>query len=285
MLTRFFWCIALLLILTGCTAKTEREPVLVEPTPTVIPLLSVGAEQTVLSESANQGLLDVTPDLAVQTPAESTAIPTSTVASQTAPITTQEPALHEVYIFEDQLDSNWELAQSFGMKYDLQNTSHWFEPLDSTNQVDSGAVSISISPEQDFGELYFTVRPDAAQSYPRGQVVGLSFWLNSGGNFLDTEALAITIVGSNNSPIWSTTDNPIQADGKGLYSETRLYHLELNRSIPPNTWAPVIVIFKELLFDPEFEYLTGFYIKNDEGYNDTFYIDNIATIWQTEAAQ
>ena len=286
MLCKFLGAVCLLLILAGCSNEVEQAPTWVGPAPTVIPLLSIDTGLTANVQATNETALDSIASATVQTQAELVAAtPTLAVTAQADALIAPETQLHEVYIFDDQLNKNWDLAQSFGMSYDLQSTAHWFEPLDSANELDSGATSIAITPEQDFGELYFTVRPDAAESYPRGQVIGVSFWLNGGGDFIDTEALAITIVGSNSNPFWSAADNPVQADGQGLYSETRLYHLELSRSIPPNTWVQVIVLFKKLLYDPEFEYLTGLYLKNDEGYRNTFYIDNIATIWQEDTVQ
>ena len=70
-------------------------------------------------------------------------------------------------------------------------------------------------------------------------------------------------------------DNP-------TFSETRLYFLGINRDIPPETWVNVEVWLDDLQYDPIYEYVTGFYIKNDEGFGQTFYVDAVRIIMLPE---
>ncbi|MCB0098870.1 MAG: hypothetical protein KDE46_24215, partial [Caldilineaceae bacterium] len=143
--------VCLLLILAGCSNEVEQAPTWVGPAPTVIPLLSIDTGLTANVQATNETALDSIASATVQTQAELVAAtPTLAVAEQADALVAPETQLHEVYIFDDQLNKNWDLAQSFGMSYDLQSTAHWFEPLDSANELDSGATSIAITPEQDF---------------------------------------------------------------------------------------------------------------------------------------
>lgn len=273
-------------MLTGCALAQEQPDVIPAPAPTVLPLFGADEPEVVEITEEPSDTIRIEPTAAALGQDALAITPIAVSANgQNSVLSAADANFREVYIFADQLDPNWNLTQSYDMAYDLQDSSHWFDLLDPAQDIDSGALSIAVTPQKDFGSLYFTVGPDALESYQNGKVVGISFWLNGGNEFLDTEALAISVVGSNSSPTWSENDNPIQEDGEALYSETRLYFLDLNRSIPPNTWVQVVVMFQKLVYDPEFEYLTGFYIKNDEGYRNTFFIDNVATIWQVGAIQ
>ena len=51
-----------------------------------------------------------------------------------------------------------------------------------------------------------------------------------------------------------------------------------NDAIPPDTWVQVEVWLDELLFDPEYKYVTGIYIKNGEDFRDTIWIDQVELV-------
>ncbi|MEM7127650.1 MAG: hypothetical protein AAF702_15055 [Chloroflexota bacterium] len=184
----------------------------------------------------------------------------------------------EILIYDDELDSNWTLENSQGVDYDLVTTARWYEKLDKRTDLTSGALSISLKPRDDFGTIFFTVRPESSASYSRDEILGVSFWLHTGTDIVDTGDFAVTVVGSNEQTYWSSDDESVFFDGDDSFSETRLYFLDINRAIPSDSWVKIEVWLDELLYDPDYEYVTGIYVKNDAGFRNTVYIDRMALL-------
>lgn len=203
-------------------------------------------------------------------PAESTLPPQVTAELQPPTLASAPPTLIPtqiitITIFDDTLNSSWQLLDTEGMTGDLA----------STDEVHTGRYSIAMTPSEDLSTLYFAVRSDAKDIYPQDQVLTLSFWLNGGNDFIAPEDLAVAIIGSNDYPYWVEGDKSVYIDEEFPFSETRLYFLDINNSIPEHTWVQVIVTLDELIFDPAYNYVTGFYLKNNEGFYNTVYIDDI----------
>lgn len=184
------------------------------------------------------------------------------IASGRAP---QASRLITVTLYDEKLNPNWTFDFSRGMEID---------PADST-RPHTGTKSIAISPLQDYGTAMFVVREGVTQTYPYSSVLGISFWLNSGADTLNTDALAITVLGSNDYGYYAPNDKSVVTDAKNFFSETRLYYLDINRSLPPNTWVQVVLWLDSLPYDPPYKNVTGLYIKNDTGFRQTFYIDQL----------
>ena len=56
--------------------------------------------------------------------------------------------------------------------------------------------------------------------------------------------------------------------------------MHIKRAIPPNNWVEVVVWLDDRIYDPDYTNVTGMYIKNDQGFLDTFYIDDIKLLVQ-----
>jgi len=188
------------------------------------------------------------------------------------------PAYPEMVIYSDELNRNWSIEQSTDTQINLWDNTRWFQRFEPTQERTSGATTIAVAPQADFGMLFFTVQPESTEVYEREQVLGVSFWLNSGSNGIATDELAVAMAGSNELPYWSATDRSVFLDDAGAFSETRLYFLKINRTIPANTWVNIVVWLDDLEFDPPYRYVTGFYIKNDIGFRSTYYIDQVALL-------
>jgi hypothetical protein len=119
------------------------------------------------------------------------------------------------------------------------------------------------------------VREGVTQTYPYSAVLGISFWLNSGADTLNTDALVVTVLGSNDYGYYLPNDKSVVTDAKNFFSETRLYYLGINRSIPPNTWVPIVLWLDSLPYDPPYKNVTGIYLKNDASFRQTFYVDQV----------
>lgn len=244
-----------LLLLMGCSTELTvpdeavRTPL---PTPTTHPLFAT-------SEVGNsEGGV--------------TAVPTSApfVAVTTLPSRVPSSGETTVPLYSDILDRNWVLLDDPGMEVDLASMAY----------VHSGRTAVAMTPTADFSALFFAVRPDTSVDYRREDVLGFKFWLNGGDALIELEDLAVTIVGSNAYSHWVEGDNSVgeATSDAPLFSETRLYFLNLNRSIPANTWVEVEVWLDDLQFDPDYRYVTGFYIKNNAGFYRTVYVDDISLI-------
>jgi hypothetical protein len=174
----------------------------------------------------------------------------------------------DIPVYDDQLSLDWSIQPLVGMAVNFSDTSH----------AHSGKHAIAITPLHDFENFYLTVNPNAKQIYSRDQIVGLSFWLNSGSETLNIGDLAVSVIGSNAYPYWVSGDDSVFKDSQYTFSETKLYDLQINHPIPPETWVEVIIYPDKLIYDPAYQYITGFYIKNNEGILRTFYVDDISLI-------
>lgn len=184
----------------------------------------------------------------------------------------------EELIYDDELNQNWTLANSEDVEYDVVNTSRWYEVLDETLGLTSGAMSIAFEPKADFAQLFFTVNEDTEVLYDRDEILGISFWMHTGDEIVDTGDFAVTVVGSNDHSFWSPDDESVFFPGDESFSETALYFLDINRAVPAGNWVKIEVWLDELLYDPNYSYITGIYIKNDAGFRNKVYIDRVALL-------
>lgn len=274
--------ILLFLATAGCAAT---RPVVVQraedapaaPTTSAIFGSDLAADGTRSSAAATRALSG--PDAAVtpvawferaQVTPTTAPLPTPGDTPTPAP-TPAPPKLITSTIFADGLVAEWTLDNSRWMRYERQG-----------EVVHSGDVALAFEPEEDFGSLFFTVRENARETFPYRQVMGVGFWLNAGDEELDLEDLALTVVGSNEVSYWVPGDNSVRSDNDPIFSETRLYFLDFNLPFPANQWVYVELWLDDLVFDPVYEYVTGFYIKNDRGVFQTIYIDDVHLIMLEE---
>jgi hypothetical protein len=271
-----FFGLAIVWLLAGCTAHPGNRVVenRVQPTPTYssyfsamsglltspIPGQPAAGTPTVASFFSQHETITPLP-LSPETYILATAITQTQIVSAT--------------VFDDHLNPNWSLQTAPGMQVDQANTTH----------AHSGNTSIAMTPYKDFSMLFFTVNHDTTVEYQRNQVIGISFWLNSGNSDVNSSDLAVAVMGSNTTPYWLANDNSATIDKKINFSETRLYYLGLNRSIPAETWVHLIVYLDNLIYDPAYKYLTGFYFKNDAGFFQTVYLDDIDVLMISDVTQ
>jgi hypothetical protein len=224
------------------------------PTPTVNPLF---APQT--------RPVEVTPTGVVSGTLSQTQI-LRRIFMEPTPVATVRPAqkIVETPVFDDKLNPNWTTAYSVGM------TSFFTE----TERVFAG-TGIRVTPQQDFGMLLFAVKQNTREQYELDRVAGVSVWINSGDQPLDPNNLSVTVVGSNDYIYWRADDESVKTDETHFFSESRLYYLGVQNVVPPHTWVEAVVWLDELPYEPEYKYVTGIYIKNDEWFRRTFYVDQI----------
>jgi hypothetical protein len=246
------WASALPL-LAACVQLGPAEPAAQapQPTPTVAPLFRPAATLPPQPSAP--------PTTATATPADPTPPPSPT----------PDPRIAETPIYDDALDAGWSAEHSGDVRFDLAAPA----------SGEAGAKAIAVTPLKDFGTFFLTVREQAGAAYRRDKVLGVSFWL-SGDNAIETSDLAVTVVGSNKYTYWRADDTSVQIDGRvtsdpWLYSETRLYYLGINRAIPPRTWTEVVLWLDDRIYDPGYTYVTGIYIKNDEQFRGTYYVDRV----------
>lgn len=195
---------------------------------------------------------------------------TPAVSSQAAPRTagSAESQTVEVMIYDEDLHPDWSLGESWGVEVDLLARTH----------VQTGTVAVSVTPLEDYCGLLFSVKPDAQSTYPVTSVLGVSLWLNGGEDVLLPDDLAVTVIGSNAHTYYVKDDRSVQIDDRHFFSESRLSYLGITRSVRPDTWVEATVFLDKLPYEPDYQYVTGVYIKNDEGYRQTYYVDRVALL-------
>jgi hypothetical protein len=189
----------------------------------------------------------------------------TTVSSNSPEDTTAQPERksREIVVYDERLHANWNVFSVDGMSF----------YLNSQVAAYTGNYSIEAKPNAPRSRLYFTVREGANEVYTREKVAGFSFWLYSGDEELSLHDLAVTGIGSNVYPYYQQGD--LSAEKERPYEETFLVFLGFNKNIPPHTWVEVQVWLNDMLYDPEYEYFTGFYLTNRFVFNRTFLVDNV----------
>lgn len=280
-MTRFYLiaCCLVLLLAGACAAEPTRSVEQAVP-PTTNPFFSSEAEEPEPLGSTTEAFvtpLATTPE--ATGPADegggenaatagSTGTPMSAATALPSPTpTVTARRLITVTIFDDTLNENWRLENS-----------RWMTVTRQTEVSHTGNAALEFIPYEDFGRIFFTVSEEATVEYPRPQVAGLSFWLNGGEEGVRPEDLVVTIVGSNDYSYWLPGDYSVQSRMQPVFSETRLAFLGLGRDVPPGEWVRIEVRMNELQFDPPYNHVTGFYLKNDRGVLHPFYIDDIVLI-------
>ncbi len=175
-------------------------------------------------------------------------------------------------VYADSFDANWTWQEGTDMEVDPASTKY----------VHSGQSAIAMTPTKDFGQLFFSVRADSKAVYLREKVLGVTLWLNTGDGAVQPDDLAIAVVGSNAFPFWVAGDDSVAVNDLMFFSETRLYYLDVDRTLPPQAWVKLEVWLDELPYDPDYKYVTGFYVKNDQGFFQTVYIDDVALLMLPE---
>lgn len=255
----------LLWIIIGCTVGTEQvtQEETVAPAPTIHNVFSTA---DVESSSSN---VHSTAEFLSATPESQIAEPTLTPLPTLTPIPTLEMKI--VKIYGDGLHENWSLENSRAVDYGLGQSTFVYD----------GTNSISYKPNVEYADLAFTVNEDANDVYLRDEVLAVRFWLYSGDDYVNTDALLVSVVGSNDFPYWVEGDDSVTVQDSGpVFPATRLYFLNVQEDIPPNTWFQVEVWLNDLIYDPQYEYVTGVYIKNDEYFFRTIYIDEVELLVQ-----
>lgn len=312
LLTKAWLTVALLvvaLLVIACVApepEPEQEPVIQsQPRPTVNPLLvdssqgnddgnaEAGSGVAAASSVVGEENFQPKPTVAVLfgTSSEVALVPTPTsrpLASTEAELnlvtlsfgldTANTASYVEEFVYDDELNPSWTLRNSENVEYNDVSTARWYEELDESLDINSGAMSIAFEPKADFAQLFFTVEEGAADAYDRDQIIGVSFWLHTGDEIVDTGDFAVTIVGSNQQKYWSPEDKSVFFPGDESFSETALYFLDINRAIPASSWVKIEVLLDDLLYDPTYDYITGIYIKNDAGFRNRVYVDRVALL-------
>ncbi|HNP69461.1 MAG TPA: hypothetical protein PKK15_00045 [Kouleothrix sp.] len=258
----------LCLALSACTSfasSTELTPT-PHPTPSIAPIF--GDAPTRIATPTALSIPTATATLVLE--------PTATASANIQP-TRLPDKIEVISIFDEKLNPNWSLDTSQNVRYDIANTSF----------AEKGKVAILVQPAKGFGRLFFSVKKDSRDIYGTDRVLGVRFWVSGGDHIIATSDLAVTVTGSNQYTYWVANDTSVKINtavtpDAPLFSETRLYDLGVNRSIPAKSWVEVIVWLDKLLYDPQYRYVTGVYIKNDELFTDTYYLDRVDLLLQAK---
>jgi len=239
-------------VATGC-GQQVREPTVIVPT--VAPIFN---DTAALRPTPKPAVLPTVRPAPTVAPREATAVVTQTV---------------DIQVYDDLLTPGWTLRSSNGVEYDLKSDAFTYE----------SALAVEARPTKAFGSLIFGVARNAPRNYKRENVLGVRFRVSGGEAILPTDGLIVTVYGSKKFPYFVPDDRSVTVpEGRivgeePLFPETRLYFLDINRAIAPGEWAEVIVWLDDH-FTPDYTYVTGIQIRNDDAYLDPFYVDDVALI-------
>jgi hypothetical protein len=202
-------------------------------------------------------------------------LPNATAIAQATITALGEDKLLSVPIYSDTLSASWSIKNSFQTTIDLK----------SQDYINQGHFAIKVQPQMATGTLYFTLDKTVTKYILRNRVQALRFYVSGGKDYLDKDAITVAIIGSNAHPYWIENDTSVKIDGRvtdnqPVFSETRLSFLGIHKSIPPKTYVKVTVWLNDLIYDPIYTYVTGFYVKTDKISAPTFYIDDVSLLMQ-----
>ncbi len=250
----------IILIMVGCSAQPTTTP---QAAPTIASIFgtlpTIRPVATLDSNSTNDSIPQPTPN--------ATAIMQATISAL------GEDKLVVVPVYTDALSSGWSITHSFQTTIDLK----------SQDYVEQGHFAIKAQPNLTVSTLYFTLDKTTTRYLARNRVQALRFYISGGNDSLEKDALTIAIIGSNTYPYWVENDTSVQIEGRvtdsgPVFSETRLSFLGVNKSIPPKTYVKITVWLNELIYDPIYSYVTGFYFKTEKSATSTFYIDDVSLL-------
>jgi hypothetical protein len=250
----------LVLILSGCVPRAAEPAVYNYPTPTVSPNFNNRQNSTGAREVSGlfSGSQQPTPPVSAEISQPATARPAAAAVEKVS----------HLPVYMDEVHPSWIIQRTKGSEINAFSRELVYE----------GASSLEYSPGEGASLLYFVVKENSAEAYPLEKVVGLTFWLNSGAEGLNNDELAVTVLGSNDYPYWVPNDRSVTSHLDPVFSETRLYYLGVDRPIPPNSWAKVELWMDERIYDPDYTFVTGFYIKVAESLRHTIYLDDIQLV-------
>ncbi|HMQ31511.1 MAG TPA: hypothetical protein PKD53_12355 [Chloroflexaceae bacterium] len=246
--------------LAAC-APTQAAMPTPRPAPTIAPFFS--------------GERPAAPTVTIPTPAagmrpSSDAPPLSdaSILQEAAQRDRSDRVVAEVRIFDEQLDPNWTLEESWGMRLDPRSPSF----------AGRGLSSLEATPLEAFGGVLLSNGPDSTRLYPRSDVLGVRFSVSGGPRYLPADALVVKVVGSNRYPYFVFGDSSVtlayDPTNRNVFPEVGLNRLGLRRDLEPGEWADV-----ELWLDgydiADYTYVTGLNVMNAASYMDRFYIDNV----------
>jgi hypothetical protein len=248
------WLVFFLGGVVGCVATGADNQMETVPAPTVNPIfipVDVPTEEPLPDIVATPGISD---------------------------LATQETAVVRAIIYDEELNPNWSIqASSETVTYSLQNTQ---SAHDGNN-----AIAITSFPAKQ--SLYFRVLPET-EAYQRDRVIGISLWLSGGAENIEPGSIILGVTGSDIQPHWVANDTSAgKVDEILTFSGTRAYSLGLKQAVTKGSWVRVVVLLDDLVFDPdhndeevedpEYEYVTGFYLTAEENLQ-TILIDDISLI-------
>ena len=262
-------CLGLLLVtlLVGCGQQASTAPVMVPPT--IAPVFDAAPELKPTPVASNTPTDLPQPALA-STPTD---MPLPALATPVPAATERLTQTVDLQVYDEAMVTGWSLRSSSGVKYNSESKAFAYE----------SKLAVEAIPTKEYGNLIFGVARSAPRNYKRAEVLGVRFRVSGGKAILPNDGLIVTVFGSKKFPYFVAGDSSATfPEGRivgeePLFPETRLYFLDINRAIAPGEWAEVIVWLDDH-FTPDYTYVTGIQIKNDEQYLDPFYVDDVALI-------
>lgn len=250
---------AVVLFLVGCSQAAATMPARqpAAATPTVSALFATPLPATT-SPSISTAAAEPTPTLLR---------PTETFDQQLSRSFTRST------IYSDALDKNWSFNASSLVEVDTKNQA----------VVDTGKFSLEVTPKVGVTTLLFSIKSSIKEPILRKQVAGIHFRLSGGDNDIPNDSMAVSILGSNKNPFWVEDDKSVTVDREvtlemPVFSETRLYYLGFDRTIPADEWVDVTNWLKDRQFDPDYTYVTGIAIKVDQKALKRYYLDQVEVL-------
>jgi hypothetical protein len=254
-------------MVTGCSGVAKQgEAESPEPAPTLNAVFDMSGENSQSQETEPiDDLMGIESVLVTAEPQVEalvlTPLPTLT------PVSTITMRIDKIY--GDTLNANWSLDNSRDVSYKLEDDYFVYD----------GNYSLAYSPKVEYAELIFSVNESSDEIYLRDDVLAVRFWLYSGDDYIATDDFAVSVVGSNAFPYWVVGDDSVTVqDNNPVFPETRLYYLNVDKDISPNTWFQVELWLNDLISEPMYKYVTGIVLKNDVDFLRRVSIDNLELV-------
>ena len=204
---------------------------------------------------------------------EPTRFPTSTPLPTLTPVplptATEIIPTETILIFGDRFHPDWGYLDS-GTFTEI-----------ATGDAFGGNAYLQVRPRELSNQFLIRLLESNSKGYERERVIRFSFYLRSPDNDLDPEEFALKIQGSNSNLYWVENDSSTNENEDLSFLNTQLTFYQIE-AIPQGEWLFVEVIPEDQVFDPLYDFFTGFILDSRHVELFEYHLDQIEITLEKE---
>lgn len=204
---------------------------------------------------------------------EPTRFPTSTPLPTLTPVplptATEIIPTETILIFGDRFHPDWGYLD-FGTFTEI-----------TTGNAFSGNTYLQVIPREVNNQFLIRLLNSNSKTYDRENIIRFSFYLRSPNADLNPEEFLLKTQGSNSNIYWVENDSSANENADLFFTNTQLTFYEV-RAIPQGEWLYIEVEPADQVFDPVYDFFTGFILDTREIELFEYHLDQIEITLEKE---